>query len=272
MLPPGFTSREIARAGQPGRRAIRGTSSATARRRSATPDGGWVLVSNSESLAVDGRRAARRSASRPAAGSRRRTGSSPAPTPTAPAAARPGGPGSPARSSTPATCGSASRRSAGQGVDPPGARLVQPRGGDRRPGRQAALHDRGQRPTAASTASRPTPIRTSRPGGSRCCSKRAAGRAVPDPAAITRADAPAGRRHAALQRRRGDLVRRRNGLLLDQGRQPRLDLRRRRPGALGTIYDRAAAGRSAHRRRQPDACRARARSSSARTAATWRSA
>ena len=53
MLPPGFTSREIARAGQAGQ----GLPVAHLLRRPVDvldPDGGWVLVSNSESVAATG--------------------------------------------------------------------------------------------------------------------------------------------------------------------------------------------------------------------------
>jgi uncharacterized protein len=53
MLPPGFRSREIARAG----RSVAGYPwhiFSDGQSTFATPDGGWVLVSNSESLAVTG--------------------------------------------------------------------------------------------------------------------------------------------------------------------------------------------------------------------------
>jgi hypothetical protein len=53
MLPPGFTSRQIARAG----RLVKGYPwhiFSDGQATFATPDGGWVLVSNSESLAVTG--------------------------------------------------------------------------------------------------------------------------------------------------------------------------------------------------------------------------
>ena len=53
MLPPGFRSREIARAG----RLVKGYPwhiFSDGQATFATPDGGWVLVSNSESLAVTG--------------------------------------------------------------------------------------------------------------------------------------------------------------------------------------------------------------------------
>ena len=107
MLPPGFRSREIARAGQP----VAGYPwhiFSDGQSTFATADGGWILVSNSESTAATGGGS---SAIRfkPTATSRRPTGSSPARTRTAPAAARRGARGSRARSSTPATCGSATR-------------------------------------------------------------------------------------------------------------------------------------------------------------------
>jgi uncharacterized protein len=53
MLPPGFSSRQIARAG----RLVKGYPwhiFSDGQATFATPDGGWVLVSNSESLAVTG--------------------------------------------------------------------------------------------------------------------------------------------------------------------------------------------------------------------------
>ena len=53
MLPPGFTSREIARAGQ----AVKGYPwhiFCDGQSTFSTPDGGWVLVSNSESVAATG--------------------------------------------------------------------------------------------------------------------------------------------------------------------------------------------------------------------------
>ena len=53
MLPPGFTSREIARAGQP----VKGYPwhiFCDGQSTFSTPDGGWVLVSNSESVAATG--------------------------------------------------------------------------------------------------------------------------------------------------------------------------------------------------------------------------
>ena len=53
MLPPGFTSRQIARAGQP----VKGYPwhiFCDGQSTFSTPDGGWVLVSNSESVAATG--------------------------------------------------------------------------------------------------------------------------------------------------------------------------------------------------------------------------
>jgi hypothetical protein len=83
-LPPGFSSRVIARANEP----VPGTGYPwhifpDGQATFATGDGGWVLVSNSESVAASG------------------AGSS--------AAARRGVAGSPARSTTSATSGSATR-------------------------------------------------------------------------------------------------------------------------------------------------------------------
>ena len=105
MLPEGFRSRLIAR----GDEAVPGTGYRWHRASDGaacfpTDDGGWILVSNSETL----RRAARpRSASVRRGRSSPPTGSSRAPPTTARAARRRGAPGSPARSSRTGTRGSA---------------------------------------------------------------------------------------------------------------------------------------------------------------------
>ena len=158
-----------------------------------------------------------------------------------------------------------SRRSR-PGHDPARARLLQPRGGGRRPGRQAALPDRGP------ARRRPLPLHAGRlPGPRRRAARGHGRRRMGDGARPHRGlhgHAQAGPEHAEVQRRRGDLVRLGDDLLLDQGRQQGLGLRHRRGHARHDLRRR----RAAHRRRQPHGHRAPARSSSARTAATWRSA
>jgi len=110
-LPPGFSSRPIARAGE----VVPGTGYpwhvfSDGQATYAAPDGGWILVSNSESLAAAGAgsSAIRFAADGSVADAYRILGGTNA---TARAARRRGAPGSPARSTSTATCGSAIRPS-----------------------------------------------------------------------------------------------------------------------------------------------------------------
>ena len=112
----------------------------------------------------------------------------------------------------------------------PAIGTLRPRGGGRRPRRRHAVPHRGRRPTAASTASRPTtyPDLTA---GTLEVGPRWTARRRRDRGSRRRREPPRRTRDQVadehgLQRRRGRLVRQRPRLLHDQGRQPGVGLDR----------------------------------------------
>ena len=277
LLPAGFTSREIARGGS----VVGGYPWHFALRRPGDlPDAATAATSSSRTPRSPASSAAarRRSASTPTGEIERAYRDPGRHQPQLRAAARRrGAPGSPARSTRAGMIWEADPAGILPAHAAPGARQLLPRGRRGRPGdgHVYLTEDQGDGcfyrftpddyPVAARGRARGRgrrPRRRGRPGRG----------ARPEPRHAGQDDPQAGARRHALQRRRGPLVRRGHRLLHDQGRPARLGLRHRRPRRWrSSTTARATPGRLAERRRQRDRLRRRATSTSARTAATWRS-